>query len=168
MNWLKFAQKIHKIVSHEGCFACQTMAIITISASSSCFPGTCAVRLNSIMSYTPALQLLQTPLDFAIQVSAEHECVSDIICLTSGKYESCMDVYICLEKPVITLYRGNITFARQSLNYAPDKFTLPSFSDIFGGFFSFSWLKVGIAIGSIMLVIFFLSCFLIIMRKPKL
>ena len=29
-------QQIHKIVLHEGCYACATSAVITISASSTC------------------------------------------------------------------------------------------------------------------------------------
>ena len=158
--------QIHRIVSHEGCYACATRAIITISASSTCFPGTATVSFEKIKGYSPGINLLQVPQDFPIQIATEYKCMSDKICLVSGKYHSCEDIYFCLSEPVISLYKGNVTYIQSSLEYAQDSIQFPDLGGFLGGIFNFSWAKIGMAIGGLMLVIFFISCFLtLIVRR---
>ena len=46
--------------------------------------------------------------------------------LISGKHVSCEDIYFCLSEPVISLYKGNVTYLQSSLNYATDSFPFPN------------------------------------------
>ena len=152
-------------MSHEGCYACATRAVITISASSTCFPGTATVTFTKIKGYFPGLNLIQVVQEYQTQIATEYKCMSDKICLVAGKHVSCADIYFCLSEPVISLYKGNVTYLQSSLNYAKDSIPFPDVGFL-GGLFNFSWAKIGLAIGGLMLLIFFASCFLTsVMRR---
>ena len=131
-----------QIVSYQGCYACATMAMIRFRALSTCLPGTSSVAFQKISQYTPGIVLLQTEVEYAIQISTEYKCVTDQLCLTAGKHRSCEAVEFCLDKPVIKLYQGNITSVQGQANYAPTP-GLGGFGDWLSKAFSFSCLGTG-------------------------
>ena len=146
------------IVSYQGCYACATMAVIRFKALSTCLPGTASVSFQKIQQYTPGIILMQTEVEYAIQISTEYKCISDSLCLASGIHKSCESIEFCLEEPVIKLYQGNVS----SVFVKPDSVSGMELG--FGGwlsnFFSFSWLGKGAIFAIIGVVILFpiISC----------
>ena len=67
--------QIHKIVSHESCYACATLMIITISASSTCLLGTVIVTFTKIKGYSPGLNFILVQ-EYQIQVAIEYNVMS--------------------------------------------------------------------------------------------
>ena len=144
--------RLIQIVSYQGCYACATMAVMWFKALSTYLPGTAVVTVEKIMQYTPGIVLLQTEVEYAIQISTEYKCVTDTLCFTASERRSCEGVEFCLDEPIIKLYKGNVYSVHDNANYVTNQ-NLEGIGGLLNSIFNFSWMGKGTIIIIIVVII---------------
>ena len=99
------------------------------------------MTFKKIKGYSQGLNSIQVVQENQVLITTEFKCMSDKICLISGKHESCEDIYFCFSEPVTSLYKGNVTYLQSSLNYATDSISFPTVVFL-RGMFNFSCAKI--------------------------
>lgn len=96
----------------KGCYSCQILATMVLTAVSNCHAGTVAVEFQILRLFTQTLFLGTEPKEFTIQFIAEQQCYDEKLCLVSRHMKHCHVFSFCLNEPSVNLIQLNTTYTR--------------------------------------------------------
>jgi len=121
----------------KGCYSCDTLSFMTITAQTTCKEGIADVSIANISVYTKTIHLQEKAQDYLIQFLSTIKCLQTEICIKTTLTKSCKIADFCLDEPTFILLGSQRQITQYNDPYTPpeSKDNSSIFSKIASGFF---------------------------------